>query len=113
MLKISTASQYPHLPVALVRFKRHASQWRYRWGVQAGNEAGDRLRRSTSKQQASRPRKGPIMANQQAAVTVTGFVAGDPTLGGTESFRVLTFRMGSTRSRLNPTTRQWEDYGTL
>lgn len=52
------------------------------------------------------------MANQQAAVTVTGFVAGDPTLGGTESFRVLTFRMGSTRSRLNPTTRQWEDYGT-
>ena len=36
------------------------------------------------------------MANQQAAVTVTGFVAGDPTLGGTESFRVLTFRMGST-----------------
>lgn len=41
------------------------------------------------------------MANQQAAVTVTGFVAGDPTLGGTESFRVLTFRMGSTRSRLN------------
>lgn len=44
------------------------------------------------------------MANQQAAVTVTGFVAGDPTLGGTESFRVLTFRMGSTRSRLNPTT---------
>ena len=53
------------------------------------------------------------MANQQAAVTVTGFVAGDPTLGGTESFRVLTFRMGSTRSRLNPTTRQWEDYGTL
>ena len=51
------------------------------------------------------------MANQQAAVTVTGFVAGDPTLGGTESFRVLTFRMGSTRSRLNPTTRQWEDYG--
>ena len=40
------------------------------------------------------------MANQQAAVTVTGFVAGDPTLGGTESFRVLTFRMGSTRSRL-------------
>ena len=32
------------------------------------------------------------MANQQAAVTVTGFVAGDPTLGGTESFRVLTFR---------------------
>ena len=38
------------------------------------------------------------MANQQAAVTVTGFVAGDPTLGGTESFRVLTFRMGSTRS---------------
>ena len=42
------------------------------------------------------------MANQQAAVTVTGFVAGDPTLGGTESFRVLTFRMGSTRSRLNP-----------
>ena len=35
-----------------------------------------------------------------------------PTLGGTESFRVLTFRMGSTRSRLNPTTRQWEDYGT-
>ena len=39
------------------------------------------------------------MANQQAAVTVTGFVAGDPTLGGTESFRVLTFRMGSTRSR--------------
>ena len=52
------------------------------------------------------------MANQQAAVPVTGFVAGDPTLGGTESFRVLTFRMGSTRSRLNPTTRQWEDYGT-
>ena len=52
------------------------------------------------------------MANQQAAVTITGFVAGDPTLGGTESFRVLTFRMGSTRSRLNPTTRQWEDYGT-
>lgn len=52
------------------------------------------------------------MANQQAAVTVTGFVAGDPTLGGTESFRVLTFRMGSMRSRLNPTTRQWEDYGT-
>ena len=44
------------------------------------------------------------MANQQAAVTVTGFVAGDPTLGGTESFRVLTFRMGSTRSRLNPIT---------
>ena len=25
------------------------------------------------------------MANQQAAVTVTGFVAGDPTLGGTAS----------------------------
>lgn len=47
------------------------------------------------------------MANQQAAVTVTGFVAGDPTLGGTESFRVLTFRMGSTRSRLNP------DYQTM
>lgn len=46
------------------------------------------------------------MANQQAAVTVTGFVAGDPTLGGTESFRVLTFRMGSTRSRLN-------DYQTM
>ena len=53
------------------------------------------------------------MANQQAAVTVTGFVAGDPTLGGTESFRVLTFRMGSTRSRLNPTTRQWEDLTML
>ena len=53
------------------------------------------------------------MANQQAAVTVTGFVAGDPTLGGTESFRVLTFRMGSTRSRLNPTTRQWEDLSLI
>ena len=25
------------------------------------------------------------MANQQAAVTVTGFVAGDPTLGGTRA----------------------------
>ena len=52
------------------------------------------------------------MANQQAAMTITGFVASDPVLGGTENFRVLTFRMGSTRSRLNPTTRQWEDYGT-
>lgn len=47
------------------------------------------------------------MANQQAAVTVTGFVAGDPTLGGTESFRVLTFRMGSTRQSTQP------DYQTM
>ena len=52
------------------------------------------------------------MANQQEQVTVTGFVAGDPTLRRNRGFRVLTFRMGSTRSRLNPTTRQWEDYGT-
>ena len=47
------------------------------------------------------------MANQQAAVTVTGFVAGDPTLGGTESFRVLTFRMGSTSQSTQP------DYQTM
>lgn len=52
------------------------------------------------------------MANQQAAVTVTGFVAGDPVKGGNDNFVVLTFRMGSTRSRFNAATRQWEDYGT-
>lgn len=52
------------------------------------------------------------MANQQAAVTITGFVAGDPMMGGTENFPVLNFRMGSTRSRFNQSTRQWEEYGT-
>ncbi|MBW3089410.1 single-stranded DNA-binding protein [Bifidobacterium miconisargentati] len=52
------------------------------------------------------------MANQQAAVTITGFVAGDPMMGGTDSFPVLNFRMGSTRSRFNQNTRQWEEYGT-
>lgn len=52
------------------------------------------------------------MAIQQAAVTVTGFVAGDPTMGGVDGFPVLTFRMGSTRSRLNPNTKQWEDFAT-
>ena len=52
-------------------------------------------------------KKGPIMANQQAAVTVTGFVAGDPVKGGNDNFVVLTFRMGSTRSRFNAATRQW------
>ncbi|PWG64706.1 single-stranded DNA-binding protein [Bifidobacterium callitrichidarum] len=52
------------------------------------------------------------MANQQAAVTITGFVAGDPMMGGTENFPVLSFRMGSTRSRFNQNTRQWEEYGT-
>ena len=50
------------------------------------------------------------MAIQQAAVTITGFVAGDPVLGGTDTFPVLTFRMGSTRSRFNQSTQQWEDY---
>ncbi|NMM97346.1 single-stranded DNA-binding protein [Bifidobacterium olomucense] len=52
------------------------------------------------------------MANQQAAVTVTGFVASDLVKGGKGDFTVLTFRMGSTRSRLNPNTRQWEEFGT-
>lgn len=52
------------------------------------------------------------MANQQAAVTVTGFVAGDPTLGGTRELPRADIPYGRTRSRLNPTTRQWEDYGT-
>ena len=52
------------------------------------------------------------MAIQQAAVTITGFVAGDPVLGGTDTFPVLTFRMGSTRSRFNQSTQQWEDYAT-
>lgn len=52
------------------------------------------------------------MAIQQAAVTITGFVAGDPVLGGTDAFPVLTFRMGSTRSRLNQSTQQWEDFAT-
>ena len=54
--------------------------------------------------------KGPIMAHQQAAVTVTGFVAGELVKAGTDAFPVLTFRMGSTRSRFNQNTRQWEDY---
>ena len=57
-------------------------------------------------------RKECIMAIQQAAVTVTGFVAGDPVAGGTDTFRVLSFRMGSTRSRFNAETGQWEDVGT-
>ena len=52
------------------------------------------------------------MAIQQAAVTITGFVAGDPVLGGTDTFPVLTFRMGSTRSRFNQSTQQWEDFAT-
>ena len=52
------------------------------------------------------------MANQQASVTMTGFVASDLVKGGNDNFVVLSFRMGSTRSRLNPNTRQWEDFGT-
>lgn len=52
------------------------------------------------------------MAIQQAAVTITGFVAGDPVLGGTDTFPMLTFRMGSTRSRFNQSTQQWEDFAT-
>ncbi|TPF95051.1 single-stranded DNA-binding protein [Bifidobacterium sp. UTBIF-78] len=52
------------------------------------------------------------MAHQQAAVTVTGFVAGELVKAGTDAFPVLTFRMGSTRSRFNQNTRQWEDYAT-
>ena len=52
------------------------------------------------------------MAHQQAAVTVTGFVAGELVKAGTDAFPVLTFRMGGTRSRFNQNTRQWEDYAT-
>ncbi|WP_240541113.1 single-stranded DNA-binding protein [Bifidobacterium colobi] len=53
------------------------------------------------------------MANQQASVTMTGFVAGDLVKGGNDNFVVATFRMGSTRSRLNPNTKQWEEFGTV
>lgn len=52
------------------------------------------------------------MAIQQAAATVTGYVSSDPTVGGTETFKVLSFRIGSTRSRFNTTTNSWEDIGT-
>lgn len=47
------------------------------------------------------------MANQQAAVTVTGFVAGDPTLGGTESFRRADIPYGQHAQSTQP------DYQTM
>ncbi|NMM94037.1 single-stranded DNA-binding protein [Bifidobacterium oedipodis] len=52
------------------------------------------------------------MATQQAAATVTGYVSSDPLVGGTETFKVLSFRIGSTRSRFNTATNSWEDIGT-
>lgn len=76
-------------------------------GVCIGDDAIDRPRRSTTV-----TRERPIMAIQQAAVTITGFVAGDPVLGGTDTFP-SDFRMGSTRSRqFNQSTQQWEDFAT-
>lgn len=52
------------------------------------------------------------MTIQQAAVTVTGFVSNDPVMAGNDTFHVLKFRMGSTRSRFNAAIRQWEEIST-
>ncbi|RSX51712.1 single-stranded DNA-binding protein [Bifidobacterium goeldii] len=53
------------------------------------------------------------MAIQQGTVTVTGFVGAEPTVFGKEGMLSgCTFRLGSTRSYMDATTREWRNMPT-
>ena len=57
--------------------------------------------------------KGPIMAQQQALITITGYVGANPTQFNKDGMpHASSFRMASTRRYFDNRTQQWKDLPT-